>query len=155
MRWGSARRPTGTTFALGGDPPSDGLPTVSIDRRILIADDDREVRAGVVDLLRDLNMDFVHAESGIEALHILRRSVIDLALLDMHMPGHTGLEVLSAIRREGPEIPCIFFSGDATEGIRRQAVLEGALAVLSKPLVPAVLRREVRRALQIAGSEGF
>jgi CheY-like chemotaxis protein len=47
---------------------------MSLDRRILIADDDREVRAGVVDLLRDLDMDFVHAESGIEALQIVRRS---------------------------------------------------------------------------------
>lgn len=128
---------------------------MSIDRRVLIADDDREVRAGVVDLLRDLDMDFVHAETGVEALTILRRSVIDLALLDMHMPGHTGLEVLSVIRREVPQLPCIFFSGAATEAIRKQALNEGALAVLSKPLVPSLLRREVRRALQIAGSEGF
>jgi CheY-like chemotaxis protein len=128
---------------------------MSIDRRVLIADDDREVRAGVVDLLRDLDMDFVHAETGVEALTILRRSVIDLALLDMHMPGHTGLEVLSVIRREVPDLPCIFFSGAATEAIRKQALHEGALAVLSKPLVPSILRREVRRALQIAGSEGF
>lgn len=128
---------------------------MSIDRRVLIADDDREVRAGVVDLLRDLDMDFVHAETGDEALIILRRSVIDLALLDMHMPGHTGLEVLSVIRREVPEIPCIFFSGAATEAVRRQALHEGAMAVLTKPLVPSILRREVRRALHIAGSEGF
>ncbi len=128
---------------------------MAIDRRILIADDDREVRAGVVDLLRDLDMDFVHADSGIEALEIVRRSAIDLALLDMHMPGHTGLEVLSFIRREVPDLPCIFFSGDATEAIRLQAVREGAMAVLAKPLVPALLRREVRRALQISGGGGF
>lgn len=128
---------------------------MSLYRRILIADDDREVRFGVVDLLRDLDMDFVQAETGSEALHILRNSVIDLALLDMHMPGHTGLEVLSMIRKETPELPCIFFSGDATEAIRRQALHEGALAVLSKPLVPAMLRSEVRRALQIASREGF
>jgi CheY-like chemotaxis protein len=128
---------------------------MSIDRRVLIADDDRQVRVGVVDLLRDLDMDFIHAETGVEALLILRRSVIDLALLDMHMPGHTGLEVLSIIRRESPDLPCIFFSGDATEAIRQQALQEGAMAVLAKPFVPAVLRREVRRALHIAGSEGF
>jgi len=133
---------------------------MSLDRRILIADDDREVRAGVVDLLGDLDMDFVHAETGIEALEILRGSVLrgsvlDLALLDMHMPGHTGLEVLNVIRREVPGLPCIFFSGAATEAIRAQAVREGAVAVLSKPLVPSLLRREVRRALQIAGDDGF
>jgi hypothetical protein len=99
---------------------------MSLDRRILIADDDREVRSGVVDLLRDLDMDFVHAETGIQALHIVRNSVIDLALLDM--PGHNGLEVLSFIRRS-PELPCIFFSemrpGDPPPG--------AGCAVLSKP----------------------
>jgi CheY-like chemotaxis protein len=128
---------------------------LSIDRRILIADDDREVRAGVVELFRDLHMEFVQAETGVDAIQILRSSVIDLALLDMHMPGHTGLEVLSVIRRESPELPCIFFSGDATEAIRARALQEGALAVLSKPLVPSVLRHEVHRALQIAARDGF
>lgn len=126
---------------------------MSIDRRVLIADDDRDIRDGVVDLLRDFDMDFVHAETGAEALQIVRRSQIDLALLDMHMPVHTGLEVLSVIRRESLKLPCIFFSGDATEAIRHQAFLEGAMAVLAKPIVPAVLRREVRRALRIADHE--
>lgn len=128
---------------------------MALDRRILIADDDREVRDGVVDLLGDLEMDFVHAETGIEALEILRGSVLDLALLDMHMPGHTGLEVLNVVRREVPGLPCIFFSGAATEAIRAQAVREGAMAVLSKPLDPSLLRREVRRALQITGNDRF
>ncbi len=128
---------------------------MALDRRILIADDDREVRDGVVDLLGDLEMDFVHAETGIEALQILRGSVLDLALLDMHMPGHTGLEVLNVVRREVPGLPCIFFSGAATDAIRAQAVREGAMAVLSKPLDPSLLRREVRRALQITGKDGF
>ena len=122
---------------------------MSIDRRILIADDDREVRAGVVDLLGDMDLEIVQAETGIEALHIVRVSCLHLALLDMHMPGRTGLEVLSVIRREVPRLPCIFFSGDATEAIRRQALEEGAWAVLAKPLVPSLLRREVRRALAI------
>jgi CheY-like chemotaxis protein len=128
---------------------------MALDRRILIADDDREVRDGVVDLLGDLDMDFVHAETGIEALEILRGSVLDLALLDMHMPGYTGLEVLNVIRREVPGLPCIFFSGAATDAIRAEAAREGAVAVLSKPLVPSLLRREVRRALQIAGGDGL
>jgi len=128
---------------------------MSIDRRVLIADDDREVRAGVADLLGDMDLEIVEAETGIEALDILRVSPIDLALLDMHMPGRTGLEVLSVIRREVPSIPCIFFSGDATEAIRTQAFEEGAWAVLAKPLVPALLRREVARALASNGRRRF
>ena len=122
---------------------------MSIDRRVLIADDDRELRAGVADLLAGLGLEIVQAETGSEALQIVRRLSLQLALLDMHMPGHTGLEVLSTIRRETLGIPCIFLSGDASEAIRRQALDEGALAVFDKPVEPARLRQEVIRALSL------
>ena len=124
---------------------------MSILRRILIADDDRDLRAGVVDLLGDLplSIEILQAETGIEALSILRRASIQLALLDMHMPGHTGLEILMMLRRETLDVPCIFISGEASEAIRKQALIEGARAVLCKPLQPALLRAEVRRALRI------
>ena len=129
---------------------------MSIDRRVLIADDDRELRAGVVDLLAGMDLDILQAETGLEALSIVRRFAIHLALLDMHMPGFTGLEVLTVIRRETLRIPCIFLSGDATEAIRRQALQEGAVAVFTKPYVPALLRAEVKRALNLdfAGGGG-
>ena len=124
---------------------------MSILRRILIADDDRDLRAGVVDLLGDLplSIEILQAETGVEALSILRRASIQLALLDMHMPGHTGLEILTMLRRETLDVPCIFISGEASEAIRKQALIEGARAVLCKPLQPALLRAEVRRALRI------
>jgi CheY-like chemotaxis protein len=123
---------------------------MSIDRRVLIADDDRELRAGVADLLAGLGLEIVQAETGLEAIQIVRVASIHLALLDFHMPGHTGLEVLSTIRRETLGIPCIFLSGDATEAIRQEALREGALAVFDKPIEPARLRQEVIRALRIA-----
>ena len=124
---------------------------MSIQRRILIADDDRDLRAGVVELLGNLplSLEILQAETGIEALSILRGASIHLALLDMHMPGHTGLEILTMLRRETLDIPCIFISGEASEAIRKQALIEGARAVLRKPLQPALLRAEVRRALHI------
>jgi CheY-like chemotaxis protein len=121
------------------------------DRLILIADDDRELRAGVVELLSDLpvRLEILEAESGDEALHIIRRAPLHLALLDMHMPGHTGLEVLEVLRRETLVVPCIVISGEASEAVRKQALIEGARAVLRKPLEPRILRDEVRRALRI------
>ena len=124
---------------------------MSIDRRILIADDDREQRAGVVDLLRGMALEILEAETGLDALRIVRVAGIDLALLDMHMPGQSGLEVLSAIKRETLRVPCIFISGDANEAVRQMALAEGAWAVLKKPLEPKLLRFEVERALRLAG----
>ena len=120
-----------------------------IDQRVLVADDDRELRAGVCELFRGWNFQILQAETGTEALEILRGTRLSLALLDMHMPGHTGLELLSVIRQETLGVPCIFLSGDATEAVRAMAVREGALAVFKKPVEPAVLRAEVRRVLQL------
>jgi len=121
------------------------------EHRILIADDDRDFRLGVAELLSALSGQFeiVQAEDGEEALVWLRRHAIDLALLDMHMPVHTGLEVLSTLRRETRSVPCIFISGDATDAVREYALHEGALAVLKKPLRPELLRAEVRRVLRL------
>jgi CheY-like chemotaxis protein len=122
-----------------------------IDHRVLIADDDRELRTGVVDLLRGMHLEIFEAETGLDALRIVRVASIHLALLDMHMPGHSGLEVLAAIKRETLGVPCIFISGDATEAVRKMALAEGAWAVLKKPLEPKLLRSEVERALRLAG----
>jgi len=124
---------------------------MSIDHRILIADDDRDFRHGVADLFALLprRFEIVQAETGLEALDLMRLQIFDLALLDMHMPGRTGLEVLSVLRLETRAVPCIFISGDANDSVRDQAIQEGALSVLKKPLRPELLRAEVRRLLGI------
>lgn len=122
---------------------------MSIDRTILIADDDRELRSGMAEFLAELGADILQAESGSEALELLRRRSLSLALLDMHMPGHTGLEVLTTVRRETLATPCMIWSADMTEGLQQMALREGALCVLKKPVEPLTLRREVQRVLQL------
>lgn len=115
--------------------------------RILIADDDRDQRAGLVELVSGLGAEVLEAETGTEALAILRRLRLQLALLDNHMPGCTGLEILTTVREERIVVPCILLSGEANEIVRKSALQEGALAVLKKPFEPALLRDEVRRVL--------
>jgi len=125
--------------------------------RVLLADDDLEVRRGVEELLVPLGLEFLHAESGPEALQIAlaRLSTLALMVLDVHMPGCTGLEVLSRLRGQvrGLSVPCIFYSGEAGEGLQRQAIDAGAWAFLRKPVQPEVLRIEVRRALDFVRGE--
>lgn len=130
------------------------LAAMAFDRRVLVADDDRDLRAGVCDLLRAWELDFVQAETGSDALEILRSVRPRLALLDMHMPGYTGLELLSLVRRETLGVPCIVLSGDATEAVRAMALHEGALAVFPKPPQPALLRAEIARALALGEERG-
>ncbi len=126
------------------------LAAMAFDRRVLVADDDRDLRAGVCDLLHAWELEIVQAETGSDALEILRSLRPRLALLDMHMPGYTGLELVSFVRRETLGVPCIVLSGDATEAVRTMALHEGALAVFRKPPEPALLRAEISRALAIA-----
>ena len=123
---------------------------MSIDRRILIADDNNEIRAGLVELLAGTGLEIVEADNGIDALQIVRLSRIDLAVLDMHMPGHTGLELLGLFRREELAIPCIFCSAHASEGVMQMASNAGARAVLKKPIEPRILRSEVANILGLA-----
>ena len=132
-------------------------------RRILIADDDLEVRSGIADLLTPLGLEILQAESGLEVLDWLARRArdpFDLLLLDMHMPGCSGLEVLTALRaRAGsasgsgrdavhPLVPTIFCSGRAEPELERRAIEMGAFSFLKKPVRPDHLRGEVLRALE-------
>jgi CheY-like chemotaxis protein len=126
-------------------------------RRVLLADDDLEVRRGVEELLAPLGqefsgLEFLHAESGLEALTIARARFdqLHLMVLDMHMPGCSGLDVLTSLRGELQpfRVPCIFYSGEATSAIEHRAFEAGAWAFLRKPVQPEQLRGEVLRALQ-------
>jgi len=123
-------------------------------RRVLLADDDREVRLGVAELLGPLGLEVLHAETGPEALEIatLQRRELGLMVLDVHMPGCTGLEVLARLADEiGQEllVPCIFYSGEATADLEQRAFELGGLAFLHKPVQPLELRSQVLRALQM------
>lgn len=119
------------------------------DRRILIADDDHEVRLGAVELLGALGLEVREAASGTSAVEQLRADHFHLALLDVHMPGRSGVEVLQEVRSAELEVPCIFWSGDAPEEVQRYLIATGASDVLRKPVRPDELRKSVTRVLQL------
>ncbi len=121
---------------------------MATNRLILIADDDLEVRTGAAELLDPTGLSVLLATCGAEALELARdRGPLALALLDLHMPDRTGLEVFDELRHEDPELPCILWSGDATEVIERCALKAGAYAFLHKPVRPELLRGAVCGAL--------
>ena len=113
-------------------------------RRILVADDDLELRAGVRDLLGGPGFEIIEAGRGDDALEIVRRGPLDLAVLDYEMPGLTGLDILKIVESELLDIPCILLSG---LDISSMALNAGARAVFRKPVEPLALRTEVLNAL--------
>lgn len=118
--------------------------------RFLLADDDREVRLGVADLLTGLGLDVLQAEDGLEAIELGRARHFDGALFDVHMPGVSGMEAITILRREVIELPCLVYSGRWTPELERAALELGAAACLKKPVDPALLRSEVRRVLGLS-----
>ena len=120
-------------------------------RRILVADDDREVRLGVAELLSDLGLEVLHAETGTEAVELVRGTRIHAALLDMHMPGYTGIETIPLLHGVYAELPCIVYSGRWSTVLEAEVMAIGAFACLKKPVEPVTLRRTVCVALGIPG----
>ena len=118
-------------------------------RRFLVADDDREVRLGVAELLDGLGLEILHAESGREAVELVRGTRIHAALLDMHMPGYTGAQAIPLLRGIDSELPCIVYSGRWSRDLEQEVLAVGAFACLKKPVEPVTLRRTVCVALQL------
>jgi len=79
--------------------------------RILIVDDKPSVRTSVSDVLREIGYHVSTAENSYTALHEIRREIPDILLSDLHMPGMSGFELLSVVRRRFPSILVIAMSG--------------------------------------------
>ncbi len=79
--------------------------------RILVVDDDPNVRTTSVSVLKNKGYEVRAAEDGFAALAELRRSVPDVIISDLGMPNMSGFELLSVVRRRFPHVPVIAISG--------------------------------------------
>lgn len=135
-----------------GSPPVVGV--LHTPYRLLIADDDAGVRA-VLRAIFDPFFQLVEAESGDEAIDLIGRVRVDIALLDMHMPRRTGLETLRELKRVRAEAPGILVTAEASDALRRDAAEADAFDVLAKPVRKAELVSTVDAALRHAYRTGL
>jgi CheY-like chemotaxis protein len=115
--------------------------------RILITDDDLACRETLQAIVEREGFRTLLAESGEEALDIVREEPIHLAMFDMHLPRMSGLETLELVRQLQGELPCILVTADADEGLMRQAFRARAFSVIPKPVSRNVVLYVVVRAL--------
>jgi DNA-binding NtrC family response regulator len=101
--------------------------------RLLVVDDDRELLTIVSMFARQLGFDVVSKQSGEEALACLEDVKPDAVLVDLRMPGLSGLDVLRAVRTVDPVCQVILMTGNATVETAIEAVKAGALDYLCKP----------------------
>ena len=111
--------------------------------RILVADDQAEQLNAVVHLFIDSGYTIEVASSGSDALNMLLNNQFDLSLLDMHMPGLTGLEVIDQLKQNGHHVPSILMTGQPSRDIELAAIELGVLTMLRKPIPAEVLRLTV------------
>lgn len=107
--------------------------------RVLIADDDADVREVLVESFRDAGFDVLQAANGLEALLCVKRDRPDAVVLDLMMPRLGGVEALKRIHAFNPGIRALVVTGAIDTELHRQATLAGAAGVFTKPVSPATL----------------
>jgi two-component system, NarL family, invasion response regulator UvrY len=115
--------------------------------RILVADDHAIVREGLKQILGDVNDMAVRDEAagGQEALTKIRSGEFDVVLLDISMPGRSGLEILKEIKAERPKLPVLILSMHAEEQYAVRALRAGASGYLTKASAPDELIGAIRK----------
>ena len=113
--------------------------------RILIIDDDEQVRQLLEQSLRIDQYDVVSVESGRAALRAIETSIFDAALIDINLGDMTGLGILEAIKGRDSDIDAVMMTGSPDVDTAVQALRLGAYDYLTKPLVLEALRHLLKR----------
>jgi DNA-binding response OmpR family regulator len=120
--------------------------------QILVIDDDHAVRGAMQLLLQAEGFDVVVASDGTNGIVTAQANAPDLVIVDLFMPGMTGVDTIRAIRERIPRVPIIAISGvlassAASVDSLSSAALTGADLTLHKPFRPNELLKAVRRTM--------
>ena len=114
-----------------------------------VVDDDESVRESLPDLLREFGF---NARAFSSAREFLSSDYVDATrclILDVAMPGMTGIDLQQELKRRGQVIPIIFITGQKEEGIRKQALKRGAVEFLYKPFTDTAVLDAINAALRV------
>ena len=115
--------------------------------RILVVDDEKNIREGCRQMLTKDGFFAAVAEDGYQALQLIEQEHFDIVLLDLMMPGLSGMDVLVHLKSERPHTVVIVITGYATLDNAIEAMKTGAFDFISKPFSPQDLRLVVFKAI--------
>ena len=125
--------------------------------RILVADDEADIREILRLYLEKEGYEIVEAADGMEAVRRIKEEKIDLALLDIMMPGMDGYRVLRNVRAEN-NLPVIMLSAKSSDSDKILGLDLGADDYITKPFVPleavARVKSNLRRFYALGGGGG-
>ena len=103
-------------------------------KKILIADDHQIVRKGIIEMIHDspIDADLIECSNGVETFDHLERANFDMLLLDISLPGESGLEIFKRVRLLYPEMPVIFITMFSNSDYVKMAVRLGASGYIVK-----------------------
>ncbi len=119
--------------------------------KILIVDDEESIRSILRQLFEYEGHEVEESGSADEALAALEEGPVDVAFLDVKMPGQDGIELLGRLRRDRPALQVIMISGHGTIDTAVEATRRGAFDFLEKPLDSDRLLLTLRNALEVKG----
>ena len=122
--------------------------------KVLIADDDRTIRALLTDMLVDLGHTVVAAANGAEAVDLAASENPHVVILDFLMPKLSGLDALKAMRERGLAMPAVLLTAISDTSMREVEDVDAPEAVLEKPFKKRTIERALARAMEIRGAGG-
>ncbi len=119
--------------------------------RIALVDDEASVRVALGRLLRMADYEVLAFASGEEFLAALGNCMPDCALLDVHLPGLTGIQVQLRLRADHVQLPVVFITASDDPAIDSSALQAGGLCVLRKPFSNQQLLASIEFAIYTKG----
>lgn len=115
---------------------------------LLLAEDDEALRQTLSLFLASQGFKVYQAQTGDEAFEIAMSKQISFSIMDIHLPGLSGIDAFKLISRQKGAMPCIFMSGDASEEVMMNALSAGGFSFLSKPIQIELMRQSVERLIR-------
>lgn len=116
--------------------------------RVAIVDDDEIVRRALRRMIKSLSFDPVEFATGETFLSALSENSFSCALIDLHMPGLNGVDVMARMRRDGHKVPVIIITGGDVPKMRERCLKAGAADYLVKPVERETVSDVIRLLVQ-------
>ncbi len=129
-------------------PEEETALSLHIKPKILVVDDEKRVRDTCHKMLEADGFDVSQAENGDVGIQMIEKEHFDIILLDLMMPGLSGMETLARVRDMHPDTVVIVITGYATVEHSIEAMKRGAFDFLSKPFAPQDLRLVITKAIR-------
>ena len=114
---------------------------------VLIVDDEPIVRESIRDWLKDAGYEVYTAESGEEALCLVEKQDFSVIVIDVRLPGKTGIKVLTEVKQLKPQIKSIVITAYPSAELAAEARKQGAVDYLIKPVNPDDLEKLIQSTL--------